>query len=240
MLFHDLEAETADQLLQNILRQHALLKHVGDAGHLRDPLLQLIDHFIRRTRHQLQQKSACALHAPVPVHEHAQSDRTWNLLGFRKVERQVLRDLSARHLNGPDIRLLQADIPDDREGSSSDCPGDIQLAIRLQRNLHMRIIHIPLRMIMRVRRDGDAAGRSVSPDLQGDEGLVLLQHAADHDAPCQEPSQCRCADRSRVMRAPCVLRHLPGSGRESADRIVRCGCPDEIVLHVCLLHGCVC
>lgn len=109
------------------------------------------DGFLTRAGHELDEIAARGLHALVAVDEHAQRAGGGNLLGLDEVSRDVLGNLAAEEVNRADVRLLHVQVFDDGDGTlGTDGAAHVELAVRAQGQIHLRVRHIAADVALRV------------------------------------------------------------------------------------------
>ena len=217
--------------VQHLLGRIAHVQHGRDRSDPGQVLLQAGDRFLFREGHELDNEAAGLADRIVMVHQDAQSYRGRNLLRFRVVIGQVIGDLTAVQGNLSHIGILQAQVPDDGQGSAAYCPAHIQMTLGVGRQDDHGIGDIAFDVTMVIRGDRNALQGTVAADLNGQQILVIFQHIRHHQGPAHGPAQGRCRDRAGIVGLSGRFRQLSGGDSKSPDLGV-CRCRSYKVIFI--------
>ena len=87
--FKYLHIHSLKYIIQNILRSHALIKHLCNRMNFAKSCLQLVNNLIICVRHNLNYKTSCLTHMIILIHKNSKTHRRRNLLRCCKIICQV-------------------------------------------------------------------------------------------------------------------------------------------------------
>ncbi len=210
-------------------------------------VLKLINDFLLRKGHHLNNESARAAHRIILVDENTKTHRRGNLLARCKVPCQVLCNLARAQIDCPGIRLLEPHVLDDRERTLSDTACDIEMPGVDHRCFCRRNPRIPFYIASIVRCDNQALHRARAADLHRQQVRVILKHVSHHDACRQESSKCRRHGRPLPVDSSCFIHKIFCRRGECANLrlafVIRCRCRGHTIIlisHVKLLASIRC
>ena len=155
---------------------------------------------------------------PVRAHQHAETAGGGDLLALHQVGRQVLRDLAGHQLDAADIRLAQAEVPADRQGSvPADQAADIQLAVRPRRKVRLRLVRVAAHVPRAVGHRDDAADGAAAAEAQGQRVLIALQGVAQQRGAQHQAAQRGAGRGAEAVDFPRLLHHIRGGDHRQLD-----------------------
>ena len=192
-----------ERRVDHLLHGHALCKHGGDRLQRCDIRFQLFNVLRQRAGQHLNEQTACKQHAVrVRVYKHAECAHRGDLLAHGVIIRDVLGDLAADELHLAHIRLSRTVAADDTKAAvCTDCGADVQLAVRLQGHVYVRIVHTAAHIAVAVGDCRDGADGTAAVYAQRERSMLLLLHSA-HDGRRGKQSSKRSGSRGAEAVQP--------------------------------------
>ena len=128
------------------------------------------------------------------------------------------------------VGILHVQIPDHRQRPLSNSAADIQMSIRLEREHHKRLLHIPLHISVMVRRHNNGTQRSVSVKANRQEVIVILKHITHHECPHHRSAKRRRRDRTCSVSGPRLIHQSSSRHGKAANLIVSRDPANHIVI----------
>ena len=222
----------AEDAADDALRIQTALHHVGDRGNSLQVPLKAVNHRIRCARQRLDKEAARAEALQLGTDEDTKSDRGRCLLRGVEVVDEIVGDLSADDIDAARHGLFQPREARDREDALPNAAADIDLAVRIQRQMDMRMIDTAAHRAIRRRIRRHRAERSISLEFDRDGFLVLeicgKEERARHRAP-----ECRRRNGPTVMPPHCLGDHIRRHRRKYAQLSVCRRCFYQLI-HIAL------
>ena len=154
--------------------------------------------------------------------------------------RYVIRNLSGVDFYLAVVCFAVVKVADHRQRPFPDAAADIQMPVRFQRKLDIRMLDKALYIAMMVRSHGDLSERSVAVELERQQIILILKHVIHHDSRAHRASEGCGSERAGIVRFSGLLDQISAGYGKCADFVIRRDCPDHIILifcHFLILHS---
>ena len=202
----------------------ACLKQTGNVGQITGVALQQVDHGGVGKGKQLNQYAACSLAAAVGIHQNAKGAHGGDLLALGVICGNVLGDLAAHQLNGAVVGLVGSHVTNDVQKTLTHCAANVQFAVLLQGQIHLRILNISSHVANVVRNGQHSACRAIAVEGKGDGVVLFTQHAAHERGDCEESAKGGGGGGSGVMIADGSVYDIGGADHMDPSAAVGSHC----------------
>ena len=188
----------AEDAADDALRIQTALHHVGDGGNPLEVRLKAVNHCIRCPRQRLDEEAARAEALQLGTDEDTKADRGRRLLRGVEVVDEIVGDLSADDIDAARHGLFQPREARNGEDALPDAAADINLSVRIQRQMHMRMIDTTAHRALRRRVCRHRAESAVSFEFDRD-GFLVLEIRGEEECPRHCAPECRRRNEPAVV-----------------------------------------